>query len=84
MNIVQAPVDKYFENNNPRSIVLHTTLGSSAESSINWLRQPQVEASYHYIIDDDGTIFLLVHPEHGAWHAGRYNQPNLRAQTFYR
>lgn len=83
MKIFQEPVDKYFNTNEPRSIVLHTTLGGTALSSIGWLRQPQVEASYHYIVDKYGTIYQLVKVKHGAWHAGRFNRPNLRARTFY-
>lgn len=51
-------------------IVLHSTAGASALSTIAWLRKPTVMASYHYIIERDGTIFKCVATSRRAWHAG--------------
>lgn len=83
MKIIQSPVDKYFSTNDPAVWVEHTTLGTSAESSIEWLRRPHVEGSYHFIIDEDGTIHQLVPLDKGAWGAGRWNKPTLRARTLF-
>lgn len=54
-------------------IILHSTAGKSAESSISWLRQLALwlkPASYHYIIKSDGLIIKCVPIERVAFHAG--------------
>lgn len=52
-------------------IIMHSTAGASALSSIAWLRKATVLSSYHYIIERDGTIFKCVPTSRSAWHAGR-------------
>ena len=52
-------------------IILHATAGHSAESSISWLKRDGVDASYHYIIEDDGVITKCVPTSRKAWHAGK-------------
>ena len=51
------------------TLVLHSTEGASAESSIAVLQERHL--SYHYMIERDGTLYRLVEPIHKvAWHAG--------------
>lgn len=51
-------------------IIIHVTEGGY-QSSIDWLKNPNVEASCHYIINASGTeITRLVKDGDTAWHAG--------------
>ncbi len=52
-----------------KAIVLHSTAGASAESSIEWLRK--IKLSYHYIIERDGLIYKCVPTSRIAFHAGK-------------
>lgn len=52
------------------TIVIHYTAGSSAESSIATLVDPNVKASAHVVVARDGTITQLVPFNIIAWHAG--------------
>jgi N-acetylmuramoyl-L-alanine amidase len=59
----------------PRSdikyVVMHDTVGGSARSSMNYLNTTtDKKASYHYIIERDGTIYRMCRPEVVAYHAG--------------
>jgi N-acetylmuramoyl-L-alanine amidase len=53
-----------------RYLVMHYTAGRNAESSVNWLTNPESEASAHLVIGRDGTITQLVPFDTVAWHAG--------------
>lgn len=55
----------------PEYLVMHYTAGRSAQSSINWLVNPDAEASAHLVIGADGEITQLVAFNRRAWHAGR-------------
>jgi N-acetylmuramoyl-L-alanine amidase len=55
----------------PEVLILHYTTGSSAESSISWLRNPQAAASAHLVIARDGAVTQLVPFNRIAWHAGK-------------
>lgn len=59
-------------------IVMHGTAGESAMSSVEWLDRPDSKhrASYHYIIDRDGTIYRHTAPSLIAYHAGDSCWPN--------
>jgi len=50
---------------------MHYTAGASAESSVNWLINPDAKASAHLVIDRDGSIVQLVDFNRKAWHAGK-------------
>ena len=65
------------------TVVLHATAGGTAESSIKWLQNPLVLASYHYIIERDGTVFKCVPLSKKAWHAGISNGPDGRNVNAY-
>jgi N-acetyl-anhydromuramyl-L-alanine amidase AmpD len=56
------------------TIVIHSTAGASAESSIRVLRQRGL--SYHAIGDRDGAIFKCVNLSRVAFHAGESKGPN--------
>lgn len=55
----------------PELVVWHTTDGDSARSSIDYLNSTGDKvASYHYLIDRDGTILRMTDPQLIAYHAG--------------
>jgi N-acetyl-anhydromuramyl-L-alanine amidase AmpD len=52
-------------------IVMHTTEGGSGRSTIEYLNTTTDKtASYHYIIERDGTILRMLRPNMVAYHAG--------------
>jgi N-acetylmuramoyl-L-alanine amidase len=51
-------------------LVMHFTAAPSAESSVNWLTNPDANASAHVVIGRDGSITQLVPFDRVAWHAG--------------
>lgn len=53
------------------AIVLHADVSASADQSIRWLKDPRARASYHYIVERDGTVTRLVPEDRKAWHAGQ-------------
>ena len=55
----------------PEYLVMHYTAGSSADSSVAWLSNPQARASAHLVIGRDGGITQLVPFNRSAWHAGK-------------
>lgn len=58
-------------------VILHATEGDSAKSSIDYLNTTTDKiASYHYIIDRDGTIVRMTAPNLVAYHAGDSAWPN--------
>jgi N-acetylmuramoyl-L-alanine amidase len=52
------------------TIIIHYTAGSSAESSVKTLMDPNSKASAHLVIGRDGSITQLVPFNVIAWHAG--------------
>lgn len=54
----------------PDSIIIHFTAGRSAESSVEWFKNPEAKASAHLVIDRDGKVIQMVEFNHKAWHAG--------------
>jgi len=51
-------------------LVLHYTNMTAAEAALHRLCDPDVQASAHYLVREDGHIWQMV-PEHRrAWHAG--------------
>jgi N-acetylmuramoyl-L-alanine amidase len=55
----------------PEYLVMHFTRGSSSESAVSWLMNPQAKASAHLVIGRDGSVTQLVAFNRKAWHAGR-------------
>lgn len=52
-------------------LVMHYMAGRSAESSVNWLTNPDSRASAHVVIGRDGSITQLVAFNRRAFHVGR-------------
>ncbi len=50
--------------------MLHYTGMRSAEDALARLRDPAARVSAHYLLDEDGTLTLLVPEAERAWHAG--------------
>lgn len=68
---VRSPNDSgKFADSLPDTIVIHYTAGSSAESSVDTLTDPNVSASAHLVIGRDGSVTQLVPFDTIAWHAG--------------
>lgn len=52
------------------AIVMHADASSRVDSTLDWARRPESKVSYHLLIGRTGNVFVLVHPELRAWHAG--------------
>lgn len=61
----------------PEAFVIHTTEGNF-NGSLEWCLDRRSEASYHFIVREDGLIYKLVEPENTAWHAGAIKDPSWR------
>ncbi len=61
---------KAFQPGKLDTIIIHYTAGSSAESSVNSLSDPSVQASAHVVVGRDGVITQIVPFDIVAWHAG--------------
>lgn len=51
-------------------LVLHYTGMESGAAALARLCDPAAKVSAHYMIEEDGTVYLLVPEERRAWHAG--------------
>jgi len=51
-------------------LVLHYTGMASAMAAVDRLCDPRSQASAHYLIEENGTIWSLVQEGRRAWHAG--------------
>src|SRR4051812_4438454 len=52
------------------TLVLHYTGMQSGAAAIARLRDPGAAVSAHYVVEEDGSIHVLVPEERRAWHAG--------------
>lgn len=53
-------------------VVLHGTWVEDSEVALNdFLCNPNIDVSCHYLVDRDGQVFQLVKEEQRAWHAGK-------------
>ena len=75
MNIVQHPSPNYGSRNGwkPDMIVNHITAGSTASGALATLCNPAREASAHFVVDKDGTVYQLVALDRAAWANGTSN-----------
>lgn len=55
---------------NPTTIVLHYSSGSSPESIVKYLTDDKVKASAHLLITRQGKVYQMVDFNTVAWHAG--------------
>ena len=51
-------------------LVIHYTGMQDAEAALRRLCESSAKVSAHYLIDEDGGIYSLVHEARRAWHAG--------------
>ncbi len=54
-----------------RSIIIHYTGMQSERESINRLCNPKSKVSSHFLINENGKVYRLVHDDQIAWHAGK-------------
>ena len=54
----------------PQYLVFHFTAGRNAQASIDWLCNPQAQASAHLVVGRDGSITQLAPFNVKTWHAG--------------
>jgi N-acetylmuramoyl-L-alanine amidase len=54
----------------PDMIILHYTGMPTGAEALARLRDPIAQVSAHYLVEEDGRVFLLVPEERRAWHAG--------------
>jgi len=74
MTILYRPSPNFTERRRagvPRMILLHYTAMASAEAALQRLCAPEFQVSAHFLIDQSGQVFQLVHPDMRAWHAGQ-------------
>jgi N-acetylmuramoyl-L-alanine amidase len=72
IDVIDAPSPNFGPRKAPpHMLVLHYTGMPSGEAALARLRDPAVEVSSHYMVEEDGRIFRLVPEERRAWHAGR-------------
>lgn len=55
----------------PKYLIMHYTAGTTADSAVNWFKNPNASASAHLVIDRDGSVTQMVRFNRKAWHAGR-------------
>lgn len=78
MEIIWSPSPNYSVGRSgrvPIAIVNHITAGAFP-GCLQWLQNPQAQASAHYLVNRAGAIYQLVKDEDTAWHAGIINHPN--------
>lgn len=76
--------EKSYPTNKITAIVCHVDLGTR-DGSYDWLKN-HIQGSYHYYIPryEEDVIEQWIDDDRGAWHAGRYNQPNERAKSHFK
>jgi N-acetylmuramoyl-L-alanine amidase len=72
MTRVAAPSPNFDARTRPPDIiVLHYTGMPTGEAALARLRDPAAKVSAHYLVEEDGRVFILVPEERRAWHAGK-------------
>ena len=70
--IIERPSPNFDARKLPISIlVLHYTGMVDAFTALDRLTDPASKVSSHYLIDEDGQVYRLVHETRRAWHAGK-------------
>src|SRR5215475_11407644 len=69
---VEAPSPNFNERLFPLDmLVLHYTGMKDGPSALARMRDPVSQVSAHYMVEEDGTVFVLVPEDKRAWQAGR-------------
>ena len=50
-----------------KGVVLHGTAGAN---TVQYFKNPEVQVSAHYVIEQDGRVIQMVSEDDTAWHAG--------------
>lgn len=67
----------------PRYLVFHFTAGRDAQSSTDWLCNPDSNASAHLVLGRDGSITQLAPFNVKTWHAGKSAWDGLTGLNSY-
>lgn len=78
-----VPTNNKGEVIEPKYLVMHYTATPSAESAINWFKNPKSKASAHVVISRTGEVTQLVPFNIKAWHAGVSEWNNLVGMNNY-
>ena len=71
MDVIDAPSANFNARTVPPDmLVLHYTGMPTGEAALARLRDPEAKVSAHYLVEEDGRVFMLVAEERRAWHAG--------------
>jgi len=71
MSFISAPSPNFDARRAPPDmVVIHYTGMSSGAAALERLGDPEAKVSAHYLIEEDGRVFVLVPEERRAWHAG--------------
>lgn len=54
----------------PRAIILHSDASPSEQVTLNWIRRPEAQVSYHLLIGRRGTLYRCVPDLRRAWANG--------------
>lgn len=60
-----------------QAVCVHITDGDTAESAINWFRDPASQVSAHYVVSQTGGIYRCVPEDQRAWANGVVDRPDL-------
>lgn len=70
MKVVKSPNFDERQNGKIKYLILHYTGMATGKEALERLCSKEAKVSAHYLIEEDGEIFLLVNEEKRAWHAG--------------
>jgi N-acetylmuramoyl-L-alanine amidase len=71
VDLVRAPSPNFDARRAPPDmILLHYTGMQTGEAALARLRDPEAKVSAHYLVEEDGRLFVLVDEARRAWHAG--------------
>jgi N-acetyl-anhydromuramyl-L-alanine amidase AmpD len=76
-NIIQLPLskDEYFQEPCKKTlIVLHHTVGGTAQSSINYWEHDPRRVATAFVVERDGTTYQAFPAQHWAYHIGLGNK----------
>ena len=76
---VVIPSCNLIAGNEPKAVVLHYT-GGSLSGATNRFQSPN-EASAHYVVERDGTVYQLVPERYGAYHVNCYSKRSFCLET---
>jgi N-acetylmuramoyl-L-alanine amidase len=65
------------QGHQPIAIVYHIADDLSLSNVLNWLRNPNSNASSHWVIDRDGSPYQLVGSAQAAWTNGEVRSPRM-------